>query len=195
MNGQSATGHFLRWLGAGASLALALVLCSCGFRPLYGSFSSAPGTIATFRTIYVQPIPERVGYELRNSLIDLLDASGSPVGARYYLVIIYREKIIPVAVQNQSVPISAGKTVNEVITTRYNYRLVADYRLTTPKGVLVTKGSEDSLADYNVTASAAGTFATEAAKLDAQNAAADDIANHLKLDLAMWFASHPGAAP
>lgn len=172
----------------------ALALSACGFRPLYGSFSSAPGTIAAFRAIYVEPIPESVGYELRNTLIDLLNAGGSPAGAQYYLAITYREKTYPVAVQNQTVPIGGGKTINEIITTRYNYRLDVDYRLTTPKGDVVTKGEEDALGSYNVTASSAGAYATEAAKLDAQRRAADEIASRVKLDLAVWFTHHSGGA-
>jgi len=172
----------------------ALGLSACGFRPLYGSFSTAPATVATFRAIYVEPISERVGYELRNTLIDLLDASGSPAGAQYHLAVTYREKTYPVAVQNQSVPIGAGKTINEIITTRYNYRLDIDYRLLTPKGEVVTKGEEDALGSYNVTASSAGAYATEMGKLDAQRRAADEIANRVKLDLAVWFAHHAGYA-
>ncbi len=172
----------------------AVALSACGFRPLYGSFSGAPGTVAAFHAIYVEPVPESVGYELRNTLIDLLDAGGSAAGAQYRLAITYREKTYPVAVQNQTVPVGAGKTINEIITTRYNYRLDVDYRLTTPKGDVLTKGEEDALGSYNVTASSAGAYATEAAKLDAQRRAADEIANRLKLDLAVWFAHHSGGA-
>jgi LPS-assembly lipoprotein len=116
------------------------------------------------------------------------------VGAQYHLKITYREKGFPIAVQNQPVPIGAGKTINEIITTRFNYRLAVAYQLVNAKNDVITSGNEDALASYNVTASSAGTYATETANLDAQKRAADDIANRLKLDLALYFAHHPGAA-
>lgn len=182
----------IRW-GSFAIGAFALALSACGFRPLYGRYSSNPGTVATFAGIYVEPIPDRVGYELRNSLIDLLDAGDAQSGAPYHLKVTYRERIFPIAVQNQTVPIGADKTINEIITTRFNYRLEATYQLVDLKNAVITSGKDDALASYNVTASSAGAYATEMANLDAQKRAADDIANRMKLDLALYFAHHPGA--
>ena len=46
-----------------ATLALA-VLVGCGFHPMYG-----PSLSPSLSSIYVEPIAERDGYELRNSLI------------------------------------------------------------------------------------------------------------------------------
>ena len=54
---------------------VALVLAGCGFRPLYASDSG--GANRVFSSIYVAPIEEDTGYELRNSLIDLLDTTGA----------------------------------------------------------------------------------------------------------------------
>ncbi len=45
-----------------------------------------PGAQRIFASIYVRPIDlERVGYELRNELIDLLQADGSRQRRRYQL--------------------------------------------------------------------------------------------------------------
>ena len=69
-----------------AVLGLALGLAACGFRPLYGRYGANPGAQRIFASIYIPPIEgERVGYQLRNSLIDLLEASQSRTGATYQL--------------------------------------------------------------------------------------------------------------
>jgi LPS-assembly lipoprotein len=53
-------------------LLLPLLLSACGFHPMYGS-SLAPA----LSSIYVEPIAERDGYELRNTLIDALQSDGT----------------------------------------------------------------------------------------------------------------------
>ena len=51
------------------------MLAACGFQPLYGNNGNAgPGVGATLSAVYVEQIPDRVGYELRNDLLDRLDA-------------------------------------------------------------------------------------------------------------------------
>ncbi len=53
------------------ALLLLLALTACGFHPLYGRGGASPAIMAS---IYVEPIADRTGYELRNSLMDLLDS-------------------------------------------------------------------------------------------------------------------------
>ncbi|HEX4533153.1 MAG TPA: LPS assembly lipoprotein LptE [Rhizomicrobium sp.] len=166
---------------------LCLALAACGFRPLYGRYSGNPAATAMFESTYVEPVPDRVGYELRNTMIDLLRAKGSADGARYRLKLTFRELQIPIAVQNVLVG-----TLQETITTRYNYRLTVNYELTAVVGnASITKGSEDALASYNVTADASGMYSTQTAYLEAQTDAARDIATRLRTDLAVFLDTHP----
>ena len=58
-------------------LAIAVLLGGCGFHPLYGGANG--GMSDTLSSIYVEPMPDRVGYELRNTMIDLLDGPGTDV--------------------------------------------------------------------------------------------------------------------
>ena len=64
-----------------AAIALCVLLAGCGFHPMYGN-SLAP----QLSSIYVEPIAERDGYELRNTLIDLLQSDGDrrarPIASR-----------------------------------------------------------------------------------------------------------------
>lgn len=162
-------------------LGLAFALASCGFRPLYGRYGADPGAQRIFASIYVQPIEaERVGYQLRNSLIDLLEASASPTNAIYQLNVDLKE-------------IRQGVTVQpNASITRYNYTLTARYELVDARsGKVVTKGTQSTLSAYNVLpSSATSAFGTQAASQDAQKRAADDIAQRIRLDLGVYFAQN-----
>jgi len=160
---------------------LALALSGCGFRPLYGSYGANPGAQRIFSSIYVPPIEtERVGYELRNSLIDLLEASQSPDNTVYELDVRLHESRQGVAVQpNASI-------------TRYNYTLEAIYTLTDRRTHKVVKrGKQFTLSAYNVMpSSSSSAYSTLMARQDAQKRAAKDIAYRIRLDLGVYFAQN-----
>jgi LPS-assembly lipoprotein len=160
---------------AAIALCFALALSACGFRPLYGSYGADPGGQRVFSSIYVAPIElERTGYELRNALIDTLEARDKPENAIYQLNVKLNEKSEGIAVN------STGSI------TRYNYTLLAHYELLDArKGVVLVKGQESTLSAYNVVTSP---YATLVAKQDAQKRAATDIAERMRLDLGVYFA-------
>ena len=87
-----------------AALALALLAGGCGFHPLYGNTPDTAATSGELASIYVDPIktPERLGYELRNTLIDLFDSSGRLSGNSYRLNITLTQKSEGVAGQNDA---------------------------------------------------------------------------------------------
>ena len=149
-----------------ATLALA-VLVGCGFHPMYG-----PSLSPSLSSIYVEPIAERDGYELRNSLIDLLGSNGETRGKRYRLAITLIES-------NQGVALR-----NDAAITRYNDTLAASFVLTDMNGAKITEGTQSGLTAYNVTSSP---YATLAAQQDADKRAAQDIAERIRLDLAAFF--------
>src|SRR6202000_1223226 len=69
-----------------AVIAGCVLLAGCGFHPMYGH-SLAPA----LASIYVEPIAERDGYELRNSLIDALQSDGDKAGKLYNLKVTLNE--------------------------------------------------------------------------------------------------------
>jgi LPS-assembly lipoprotein len=159
-------------------LGLALGLLGCGFHPL---FATPHGSVrGDFGSIYVEPIPDRLGYELRNSLIDVLDARAQSAGAAYRLRLTLSEKSDAVGVQSQTVG-----TVTQTAITRYNDRLSVAYELTdAATGAVITSGVETGLSAYNVLSSP---YATLAVQQDAARRAADDIADRIRIDLAVFF--------
>ncbi len=150
-----------------ALLAGVLALAGCGFRPMY-----APGLSPQLAAVYVEPMPEREGYELRNTLIDLLGSNGVMTGKRYRLAIHLKQTSRGVALQN------------DAAITRYNDTLDVEYTLTDMAGNKVTTGSQTSLSAYNV---ANSPYATLAAQRDSSRRAAMSIAERIRMDLAAHF--------
>jgi len=164
------------------ALLSALMLAGCGFHPLYGGMNA--GMQQTLSTIYVEPVSDKIGYELRNTMIDLLDGPGTPAGAAYRLKLQLTETTQGVALQNDATPGSAS-----VAITRYNDTLKVTYTLLDLKGKTVTSGVETGLSAYNVLPSSPNAnFGTLTAQQDADRRAAQDIAERIRLDLNVFFA-------
>ncbi len=154
------------------------LVAACGFHPLYGSQDSHDGARQVFSSIYVDPIPgERIGYELRNSLIDNLQGTARPEAAAYRLKVSVDQYIQGIAVENNAA------------ITRYNYTLNARYELSESRsGKVLRSGLETTLSAYDVVASP---YATRIAQEDAQKRGAQDIAYRIQVALAVYFAKHP----
>ncbi|HUO94169.1 MAG TPA: LPS assembly lipoprotein LptE [Rhizomicrobium sp.] len=158
---------------AGA-LGLAALLGACGFHPLYSSEPDHDGARQIFASVYVDPIAgERVGYDLRNNLIDGLSATAKPQQAAYRLKVTVDQYLQGIAVANNAA------------VTRYNYTLNANYELSDMRTNKVIKsGLERTLAAFDVVASP---YATLVAQQDAQRRGALDIAQRIQLDIAAYF--------
>ncbi len=163
-----------RLVGLVFALALAATGSACGFHPLYGEIGDRPGGGAVFASIYVDTIAgERIGYVLRNNLIQDLQGSARPDGAIYRLHVTTQQGTEGIAVDpNASV-------------TRYNFNLVAHYELSNiHTGAVMDRGTETALSEYDVVSSP---YATLVAQQAAQKRATDDIANRIRVQLAVFF--------
>jgi len=171
-------GHFARVVAIGC----AFLLSACGFHPLYGNTALDPRVGPTLANVYVEPISDRVGYELRNSLLDLFDATGQANGAAYRLKLSLSEMEEAVVLQTNTA------------ITRYNYTLMAHYELIPREGAAAVKsGDVTALAAYNV-AAAPFLYATVAAERDAKNRAANDIAERIRTQIAVYLRNAAGQA-
>ena len=162
------------------SVLTALAVSACGFHPLYGTIGGGPGI--NMSSIYVTPIPERVGYELRNDLLDLFDSMGQSEGATYRLDIVLKTEKVALGF------------LNNAEITRYNYYLTARYELiSTATNKPVKSGIARTITSYNVVTSP---YATVVAEKDAQSRAARDVAETIRTELAVYLreaAAHPVA--
>ena len=153
-----------------AIAALCTMLGACGFHPMYGS-ALAP----QLSSIYVEPIEERDGFELRNTLIDRLNSDGRLEGKKYRLKITLDESTQGIALQN------------DAAITRYNNTLNARYVLSDAQGNQLTQGSQTEMSAYNVVNSP---YATLTAQQDSAKRAAQDMAERIHLELGAWFGKH-----
>ena len=160
---------------AGLPIA-ALALSGCGFHPLYGTIGADPAAQRIFASIYVEPIEqERTGYELRNDLMDLLRAANRPQGSGYRLKVTVSETREGVALQN------------DATITRYDLAFTAKYELTDANLKVVTKGTETTLESFDV---AQSPYSSLTGQEDGEKRAAKDIAEHIRIDLGVYFASN-----
>jgi LPS-assembly lipoprotein len=160
---------------AGLTFA-AFALSGCGFHPLYGRIGEDPAAQQIFASIYVEPIAQdRVGYELRNDVMDLLRAADRPQGTAYRLHIDVTETREGVALQN------------DATITRYDLVFAAKYELTDAKLNSVIKGTESTLESFDV---AQSPYSSLTGQEYAEKQAAEDIAEHIRIDLGVHFA-HP----
>jgi LPS-assembly lipoprotein len=166
-----------------AVIVLGLLLGGCGFHPLYAVPDMPNGAMQqTLQSIYVEPVSEKLGYQLRNQLIDLLDGQADATGARYRLRIVLTTKSEAIGVQSQTTTTGVTQTA----ITRYNDKVTAEYDLVDAKtNQAVTHGVETGLTSYNVLSSP---YATLAVQQDADRRAAEDIADRIRVALAVWFA-------
>jgi LPS-assembly lipoprotein len=152
-----------------AVILACLFLAGCGFHPLYGT-----RTAPQLSSVFVEPIGERDGYELRNQLIDLFNSDGQEAGKRYRLKITLNESSQGIALQN------------DATITRYNQTLAAKFVLTDAGGNTLYQGDQAELTAYNVVTSP---YATLTAQKDASKRGAQDLAERIRLQLAVWFRS------
>ena len=156
-----------------ASLLSMLALSACGFTPLYAT----PGVTPGLTHIEVVVPHGRTAFLLGEALEDELGTKKDAVPA-YKLAVVVNERIFP-----------RGLNVNGV-AERYEMHVRVDYSLTAvgaPTKVL-THGIDPVEVTYSETEQP---YAGISAQQDAQRRAANTAAQHIRVDLAEYFASHP----
>ncbi len=151
-----------------------LVLGGCGFTPLYGAREGGARTDTELSQIRVLEIDNgRTGHDVYNALIDHLSPYGEPAEPDYQLRVRLSEDREGVAIER------------DASITRYNFRLDANFRLVDVRsGNVIYEGRSRSIAAYNVVESQ---FATLSARRDAEERAATELSEDIKLRLAIFF--------
>jgi len=159
-----------------ARVALAVLtgiaLAGCTAQPLYAPQSQA-GTLQSpaLASIYVKPVNDRVGQELRNHLIFLLNGgSGQPANPAYNLALNVRTQSRDAAVVQ--VTTSDGEPTSRTVTVTASYRLTdaSDETPVAARSAVVSASYDVSLQE----------FANTRAERDAENRAAREAAEQLR---------------
>lgn len=177
----------MAWSVALLAAAGALVASAgCTVQPLY-SAAAAPvrgattGSIGSdLSTIAIKPVGERVGQEVRNHLIFLFGGGqGQPAAPRYSLALTvssFSEATANIQINRENEPTAA------ILTVR------AGYRLTDAQGNPFSSGNRQIVASYDVPRQE---FAALRARRDAENRAAREVAELVRLAVAQDLARGP----
>jgi LPS-assembly lipoprotein len=153
-------------------LLCAVALSSCGLRPLYGGGGSSP-VAAAFRSIDVAPIEGRVGWLVRNDLVERLRAAGD-APATYRLEVELDDNITGFGIRGDRA------VTRERRTLRARYRLVE-----LASGAVVLDATSGSDAGIDVVSSE---YATVAAEQTAAERLSEVVADQIVSRLALFAA-------
>jgi len=153
-------------------LATLPLLGACGFQPLYGTDGGTRNLPADLARIQIAPISDRLGQQVRNTLLDQLNPAGEPGAPDYRLE-------VKLDLNRQGV----GYRKDESIT-RVNLRLVANYVLRNSADKVVLSGAGHSIASFDVVQK---DFSTLTAERDGEERMASDVANQIVMQLAAHF--------
>ena len=158
-----------------ALLGLCAVLGSCGFRPLLKPEAGAPaGVRDELAAVDVPSLTGRIGYLVRDGLLDQLNPTGADVPSRYRLAIRLRARTGALGIQ-------LDNTI-----TRYNLTLVARFSLVELEtGRTAYRAVVRRVASYNAQRAV---YAEFSAQQDAERRAAREVSNDIRTQLAIHFA-------
>lgn len=171
---------WFRRMGRTGVALLALVAGACGFQPLYGTKDEVPMS-DELALVDIAPIKDRIGQELRSRLLDALTPKGAPDKPRYSLSVLLTETIEQTAVQKTAFATRANMTVTANFT-------LTDLRAPKVKDRRQFGGSAQVVSSYNILNS---TFATLAAENEARSRAVTEIAEDIRVRLAIWLRQQP----
>ncbi|TCD15978.1 LPS assembly lipoprotein LptE [Oricola cellulosilytica] len=158
--------------------ALAMLSSGCTVQPLY-----APGTAtvsafaAPISSIYIEPAEDRIGQELRNELIFLLNGgSGQPSSAEFEVSLDVASTSRSAFVIQRSGEGRDGEPTSRTVdvTARYALRKSADNRLLSSRQTMASASYDISVQE----------FANTRAERDAENRAAREVAEQVRALLA-----------
>ena len=159
-------------------LGLAVGLGACNLRPLY--LATGPDTTevqSELAAIEIRGLDGRLGYLLRNALLDELNPDTANVPPRYVL-----------DVHASSTASALGIQLNSTVT-RYNLTVTADFQLRgkVANNVLVASVVR-RISSYNVSRQP---YADLVASQEAERRAAKEVATDIRAMLAVEFARMP----
>lgn len=164
------------WSRALALLVLLPALAACGFTPLYGRKDGATDRALAneLAAIRVLPIPDRLGQQVRNALVERLTPMGEPARARYQLDVMVNESVGGTGQRKDSK------------ATMGQLTLSATYKLSLGKDK-VYSGSTRSIVSFNFLGPRYGSVAGER---DAEERAVGEVAEEIRNQVALILAGY-----
>ncbi|MGF1550213.1 MAG: LPS assembly lipoprotein LptE [Sphingomonadaceae bacterium] len=158
-------------------LLVALALCACGLRPLYGGASGAP-VAERLGAVEVGEIPGRAGWLVHHAVKDRL-AAAPDAAPRYRLDIELDDEIVGLGIR------SDNAVTRERRTLRARYRLVEIGR-----GTVLLDATAGADAGIDVVSSE---YATVAAEQSALEWLSEELAGQILARVALYLRHRAGA--
>ncbi len=151
-------------------------MSACTVQPLAGTSPSSAGTTPEFRSIAIDAVTTRPAQEVRNALLFALHGGVTPVETRYSLRLDVSSQSVQLAIRSSTLAPTASQVI---LTTSYVLRETAT-------GETVASGRQKTVAAYDQTSQS---FADTRALRDAENRAASEAAQKIRLSLARDLAT------
>jgi len=164
----AACGRFSTWL----LVLMCGALASCGFHSLYGGTESTQFD-ETLASVQVDPISERIGQRIANSLRDALNPTGEKIAKRYTLIVTLSTSTGDVAIRKDG---TASRQQEIVYASFVLYGLDGS--------VPLFRGSARSQRSYDVGESP---YSVVVANTNAQTRAAEAISAEIRDRLTVYF--------
>jgi LPS-assembly lipoprotein len=162
---------------AGWGLLLSLTLLQgCGYQPLYGANTPAAQQLPM---VQINNIPDRLGQQLRNSLIDRFYQDGRPASPEYTLDI----SLVP-SVYKLGIALDDS-------ATRAELSLRAYYTLRNMQGTAIMSGSANSVTNFNILRSQ---YATLIGERDAYDRSITQVSEDITRRVSLFFNREPATA-
>ncbi len=156
----------------GVLLALAALLGGCGFRPMLMHVNDS-NVQSELAAVEVKTTTDRLGYLVRDNLLDQLNPAGVQVPPRYRLE-------INLLSRKNALGIQLDNTV-----TRFNLTLTARFRLLdVDNGRVLYSSLVRRVASYNAIRAP---YAELAAEFNAEHRAAREVGTDIRTELAIHF--------
>ena len=148
-----------------------LLFSGCGFKSLYGTNGKFDSP-TELSAIKISLIPDRIGQQVRNELLDLLTPHGAPQHPHYILKVTVVESKNAFAVKKNA------------FATRADLRLTGGYNLlSSDNRKLLTTGTVYVISSYDIVSS---DFATLSAEKNARERSILQLSEDIRSRLAAW---------
>jgi LPS-assembly lipoprotein len=158
-------------------ILLTLSLSACGFRPVYTATTDTGHNVYvrdSLAQIEIAPIPNKIGVDLRNNLIDKIYQAGSPASPVYRLDVTVKD-----------LRVFETGIARDAATIREQLKLLVSAKLTNIEtNEVIFNRDFSSLTNYNILSSE---YTTIVAREDAQNRAVNQVGDDIVTRLTLYL--------
>lgn len=149
----------------------------CGFHPLYEDQGTKKSVVNELSSIEIKPIPDRLGQQVHNYLLDRISPLGRPESPLYSLY-------VDLSLSKQNLGVKGDDT-----STRAKLVLSASYRLLDEKSDKKLFQSSTQTANSFTIVNIKSDFANLSSENDAIDRAAREISDSIRSRIALYFAT------